>query len=78
MSGKTKNVIERAVKTFIETAVSYLIAHLSGANFFENNDSKTVWVGLALSAGAAGLSAVWNGVLQPLLKTPSGGSTPTD
>ncbi len=71
MSGKTRNVIERAVKTFIETAISYLIAHLSGANFFGNDEAKTVWVGLALSAGAAGLSATWNGVLQPLFKTPN-------
>ncbi len=66
MSEKTKNIIERSVKTFIETAISYLIAHLSGANFFERNEVKTVWVGLAISAGAAGLSATWNGVLQPL------------
>ena len=67
MSGKLKNVAERAVKTFIETAISYLIAHLSGVNFFGSDETKTVWIGLALSAGAAGLSAVWNGVLQPLV-----------
>lgn len=70
MSAKTKNIIERAVKTFLETAISYLIAHLSGVDFFGSDEGKTVWVGLALSAGAAGLSAAWNGAIQPLLKSP--------
>lgn len=73
MSAKAKNIIERAVKTFIETAISYLIVNLSGVNLFESNYSKTAWIGVALSAGAAGLSAVWNGVLQPLVS-----STTTD
>lgn len=68
MSEKIKNVAERAIKTFIETAISYLIAHLSGANFFGSDETKTVWIGLAISAGAAGLSATWNGVFQPLFK----------
>lgn len=68
MSEKTKNVIERSVKTFIETAISYLIAHLSGADFFGSDEGKAIWVGLALSAGAAGLSAAWNGVIQPLFQ----------
>ncbi len=71
MSEKTRNIIERAFKTFIETAVSYLIAHLAGANFFDNDQPRTFWIGAALSAGAAGLSAVWNGVLQPLVKPPT-------
>ena len=62
-----KDVWTRAVKTFVQTAASYLIAELSGVDFFSGDRSATVWVGLALSAGAAGLSAVWNGVLQPAL-----------
>ena len=56
----------RAGKTFIQTALSFLIATVSGVDFFEGDKSETFWVGLFLSAGAAGLSAVWNGVLQPL------------
>ena len=40
----------------------------SGVNFFEGNPGKTFWIGLALSTGAAGLAAAWNGVLAPLLK----------
>ena len=34
----------------------------------EGNPGKTFWIGLALSTGAAGLAAAWNGVLAPLLK----------
>ena len=61
-----KDVAIRAGKTFVQTALSYVIAAVSGVNFFEGDKSETFWVGLILSAGAAGLSAVWNGVLRPL------------
>ena len=63
-----KDVLIRAVKTFVQTAGSYLIASLAGVNFFDGNHGKAFWVGLALSAGAAGLSAVWNGVIAPIFK----------
>lgn len=59
----------RAGKTFIQTALPFLIAAVSGVDFFEGDKSETFWVGLFLSAGAAGLSAVWNGVIQPLFCT---------
>lgn len=65
-----KDVIIRAIKTFVQTACSYIIANLAGVNFFEGQTGETFWIGLALSAGAAGLSAVWNGILAPLF--PSG------
>ena len=61
-----RDVSIRAGKTFVQTALSFLIAAVSGVDFFEGDKSETFWVGLFLSAGAAGLSAVWNGVLQPL------------
>ena len=38
-----------------------------GANFTFDGHDRTFWVGLALSGVAAGASAVWNGVVQPLL-----------
>ena len=63
-----KDVLVRAGKTFIQTATSYLIASLGGVNFFDGDKSETFWVGLVLSAGAAGLSAVWNGVIAPLIQ----------
>lgn len=64
-----KDVSIRALKTFAQTAVSYLITNLAGVDFF-GNLSDTFWVGLALSAGAAGLSAAWNGIIVPLIKPP--------
>lgn len=69
MNDKTGDVFVRVIVTFAETAGAYLIAHLSGVNFFNGNPGKTFWIGLALSTGAAGLSAAWNGVLQPLLQS---------
>ena len=62
-----KDVFERAAKTFIQAALSYVITALAGANFFDGNKTETFWVGLGVSALAAGLSAMWNGVIQPLI-----------
>ena len=56
MSERVKDVLFRAIKTFLETAGAYLLAHLTGVNFFEGNPGKTFWIGLALSTGAAGLA----------------------
>ncbi|MEA5017041.1 MAG: hypothetical protein VB099_21040 [Candidatus Limiplasma sp.] len=61
-----KDVAIRAFKTFMQTAVSYLVAALGGVDF-GSSLGKTFWIGLGLSAGAAGLSAVWNGVLEPII-----------
>lgn len=73
MSEQVRDVLSRAAKTFLETAGAYLLANLSGVNFFEDNPGKTFWIGLALSTGAAGLAAAWNGVIAPLLKTSDSG-----
>ena len=62
-----KDVFERAIKTFIQAALSYLITALAGANFFDGNKTQTFWIGLGISALAAGLSAMWNGVIEPLI-----------
>lgn len=68
MNDKVKNIIERAVKTFIETAISYLAALFIGGDVFAAEHDQKFWMGVLISAGAAGLSAAWNGVIQPLLK----------
>ena len=65
-----KDVIMRAVKTFVQTAVSYLVINLAGVDFFNGNTTEATWIGLVLSSGASGLSAVWNGVISPLIKPP--------
>ena len=65
-----KDVLIRSVKTFVETAVAFLVAELAGVEVFAAD--KGMWISLALSAGAAGVAAVWNGVIEPMLKLPVG------
>ena len=65
---KAKEVFERAFKTFAEAFVAYLLAHMAVGDIFSDN-GKDVLIALLASAGAAGISAVWNGVIQPLFKT---------
>lgn len=72
MSEKVKDVAVRAVKTFLETAGSYLIANLSGIDFSAGTPGRAFWLGLALSTGAAGLAAAWNGVIAPLIAAKTG------
>ena len=64
-----KDVLVRSLKTFGETAFSCLIASLSGFNFGQDNAEK-VLLSLGLSACAAGVAAVWNGIIVPILKLP--------
>ena len=61
-----RDVAVRAFKTFMQTAVSVLIAEINGADLFEAG--RGFWMGVVLSAGAAGVSAVWNGVIEPVMK----------
>lgn len=64
-----KDVLIRSLKTFAETAFTFLIAELAGVELFAADMSA--WIGLILSAGAAGCAAVWNGVIEPVLKLPT-------
>ncbi len=65
-----KEIISRAVKTFIEAAVGYALVSLGDLNI-TNGDldlmPKTLTCVL-ISAIAAGVSAVWNGVIEPLFE----------
>ncbi len=66
----TKDVAVRALKTFWQSAIAYLVASLSqGVDLFE----VEVIGGLLIGALAAGLSASWNGVFQPRLDRLKGG-----
>lgn len=69
MSDKTKDVLCRAAKTFWQAAVAYLLADvtvLSAAlTDFETGHRMLITIGIG--AVAAGLSAVYNGVVKPLL-----------
>ena len=65
-----KDIIVRALKTFWQTAIAYLVASLSqGVDLFEGE----VIGGLLLGALAAGISASWNGAVQPVLNKLKGG-----
>ena len=70
MSMNWRDVLIRSVKTFAETAFTFLVAEMAGVELFAAD--KGMWISLALSAGAAGAAAVWNGVIEPLLKLPDG------
>ena len=59
----------RAVKTFIQVAVGYLLAALANVDIFNSANGKTFWAGLLVSTVAAGASATWNGVVKPVLGT---------
>jgi hypothetical protein len=60
----TNDVAIRALKTFWQSAIAYLVATLStGVDLFEGE----VIGGLLIGALAAGISASWNGAVQPVL-----------
>ena len=66
----SKDVAIRALKTFWQSAIAYLVASLStGVDLFEGE----VIGGLLIGALAAGMSASWNGVVQPKLDRLKGG-----
>jgi hypothetical protein len=60
-----KDIAIRALKTFWQSAIAYLVASLGqGIDLFE----VEVLGGVLIGALAAGISAAWNGVCQPLLE----------
>jgi len=66
----TKDVAIRALKTFWQSAIAYLVAALgTGVDLFEGE----VISGLLIGALAAGISASWNGAVQPVLNRLKGG-----
>lgn len=66
----TKDIAIRALKTFWQSAIAYLVAALgTGVDLFEGE----VISGLLIGALAAGISASWNGAVQPVLNRLKGG-----
>lgn len=60
------DVTIRALKTFVQVAITYAATALTGINFAKEL-SGAFWLGFMLSAGSAGVSAAWNSVLMPVL-----------
>ncbi len=75
----TKNCLKRALRTFLQTAVGYVVTNLAmyfGDLDFSNEDLfKKAVSGLVISAVAAGLSAVMN--LEKKAEIPDGKHTST-
>lgn len=71
-----RDIATRAMKTFWQSAVAYLVAtfstQMSGVDVFDLHDVQSVFGGLLIGALAAGLSAAWNGVVQPILDKSKG------
>lgn len=61
----------RALKTFWQAALSYIFADLTVLSSIMNDieAGKRLLVTILVGAVAAGLSAVYNGVIKPLLET---------
>lgn len=56
----TPSCLKRAGKTFVEAALSYIIINLDTIFTADKSTIKTIIGGVAMSAIAAGISAVWN------------------
>ena len=71
MNEKVKDILIRAMKTFWQAVVAYLATsfgtQMAGIDVFNFDALKNVAIGLIVGAVAAGLSASWNGVIQPAL-----------
>lgn len=71
MTENVKDIAERGVKTFFETAIAYALPALAGVNYFGGDNKKTVLLGIGISAAASGLSAVYNGIIRPFIANKS-------
>lgn len=77
MKEGAKDVAIRALKTFWQSSIAYLVAsfgtQMGGVDVFDFHDVKSVIGGLLIGALAAGISASWNGAVQPKLNKLKGG-----
>ena len=60
MSDNIKNILERAVKTFVEAFISTLLVGLTTFDYNTMPDKKKIITILLLPAIATALSAMWN------------------
>ena len=63
-----KDVMIRSIKTFLEVVLTYVATAMAGVTYGDGTLSAEITVGALLSAGAAGIAAVLNGVVLPLLR----------
>lgn len=77
MNSEVKDVSKRAAKTFWQSSIAYLLAtigtRMAGVDVFDLHALKNVLIGLLIGSLAAGISASWNGAIQPALDKLKGG-----
>lgn len=61
-----KDVAIRAMKTFVQAFIATAGAELAGIDLFAAD--RSMLCAVAVSAAAAGISAVWNGMIAPVVK----------
>ena len=67
-----KEIIERALKTFVEAFIPTFIAALAAADYTNVEILPRILVSILISAAATGISAVWNALVDPWLKGETG------
>jgi hypothetical protein len=55
-----KNWVKRALRTFVQAAVSYVLVAVPTIDFTDTTAFKTACVGIGVSGLAAGIAAVMN------------------
>ncbi len=58
--GITPDTVERAVKTFVQAFLAYIVTSMAAGDFINAQLSQKALTGVLISAIAAGLSAVMN------------------
>lgn len=77
MSERTKDIIIRALKTFWQAALGYIIVDINAllVGISDFNITEEMLKTVAIGAVAAGCSAVWNSVLSPLFSSKEKGQS---
>ena len=79
MKDGAMDVTIRAFKTFWQSSIAYLVATFStqmiGVDVFDIEALKSVLASVFIGALAAGISASWNGAIQPVLDRLKGGAS---
>lgn len=77
MSDRAKDIIIRALKTFWQAALGYIIVDINAllVGMADSNITEGMLKTLAIGAVAAGCSAVWNSVLSPLFSSKEKGQS---
>lgn len=77
MSDRTKDIIIRALKTFWQAALGYIIVDINAllVGMADSSITEGMLKTLAIGAVAAGCSAVWNSVLSPLFSSKEKGQS---